>query len=228
LSAELETRGIRARRLDLVFIRVDNIAQAARVGLARPRRAPKHLAKLLAERLVVIDPGFGIETASLTASWVEALTERQTIGRHVGENGGGEVDISQLVDTLGVRLGENKVFRLVPYESASRREASWAIKALRDEALPLFAAADDRDGLLRPEANEPAITLAPMTLGREASEDFHSMASACRRTRSRSFATAWQPAASCLAPRFARPTMAHGSPSPALCSSARCRGRPRA
>ena len=28
----------------------------------------------------------------------------------------------------------------------SRREASWAIKALRDEALPLFAAADDRAG----------------------------------------------------------------------------------
>ena len=28
----------------------------------------------------------------------------------------------------------------------SRREAAWAIKGLRDEALPLFAAADDRDG----------------------------------------------------------------------------------
>ena len=31
----------------------------------------------------MIDPGFGIETASLTASWVEALPERQTVGRHV-------------------------------------------------------------------------------------------------------------------------------------------------
>ena len=31
----------------------------------------------------MVDPGFGIETASLTASWVEALTERQTVGRHV-------------------------------------------------------------------------------------------------------------------------------------------------
>ena len=30
----------------------------------------------------------------------------------------------------------------------SRREASWAIKALHDEALPLFAAADDRAGRL--------------------------------------------------------------------------------
>jgi len=56
----------------------------------------------------------------------------------------------------------------------SRREASWAIKGLHDEALPLFAAADDRDGLLRPEANEPAVTLAPMSLGREVTEDFQS------------------------------------------------------
>jgi hypothetical protein len=39
---------------------------------------------LLVERLVVNDPTFSIETASLTAFWVEAVVERQTIGRHVG------------------------------------------------------------------------------------------------------------------------------------------------
>jgi protein ImuB len=64
LCLDLEARGIGARRLDLVFIRVDNIAQAARIGLSRPYREPKHLAKLLAERLVVIDPGLGIETVT--------------------------------------------------------------------------------------------------------------------------------------------------------------------
>jgi error-prone DNA polymerase len=54
----------------------------------------------------------------------------------------------------------------------SRREAAWAIKGLRDEALPLFAAADDRDGLLRPETTEPAVALTPMTMGREVVEDY--------------------------------------------------------
>jgi error-prone DNA polymerase len=54
----------------------------------------------------------------------------------------------------------------------SRREAAWAIKGLRDEALPLFAAADDRDGQLRPEAHEPAVALTPMTMGREVVEDY--------------------------------------------------------
>jgi hypothetical protein len=93
-----------------VFIRVDNIAQAARVGLAWSHREPQQPAKLLADRLVVIDPSVGIEVASLSAPWVEAPTERQTVGPHGGD-GGGEVDVSQLVNTLGGRLGQSNVFR---------------------------------------------------------------------------------------------------------------------
>ena len=103
--------------------------RAPRIGLSRPYREPKHLAKLLAERLVVIDPGFGIESASLTASWVEVLVERQTVGRHVGAD---ELqhEVSQLVDTLGVRLGESNVFRLAPVESALPERAMRRVPAL--------------------------------------------------------------------------------------------------
>jgi error-prone DNA polymerase len=56
----------------------------------------------------------------------------------------------------------------------SRRTASWAIKALRDEALPLFAAVDDRDAQLRPEITEPVVPLPAMTMGREVVEDYRS------------------------------------------------------
>ena len=56
----------------------------------------------------------------------------------------------------------------------SRRDAAWAIKALRDDALPLFAAADDRAGILRPEATEPTVQLPAMTAGREVVEDYRS------------------------------------------------------
>lgn len=129
LCVQLAARGIGARRLDLVFLRVDNIPQAARIGLSRPYREPRHLSKLLAERLIVIDPGFGIEIASLTASWVEALVERQTIGGHVTEEGS-EVDVSQLVDTLGVRLGASKVYRLAPVESALPERTMRRVSAL--------------------------------------------------------------------------------------------------
>jgi protein ImuB len=81
LAGDLERRGVGARRLDLVFMRVDNIAQAVRIGTSRPNRNAAHLAKLLA------DPGFGIEEATLTASWIEALAERQTVGAHVAKAG---------------------------------------------------------------------------------------------------------------------------------------------
>ena len=100
----IDLAALGARRLDMVFQRVDNIAQAIRIGTSKSNRDTKHLTKLLAERLVLIEPGFGIEEATLTASWVEALTERQTVGMHVAE-AGSEVVVSQLVDTLRVRLG---------------------------------------------------------------------------------------------------------------------------
>lgn len=116
LVTELERRGIGARRLDLVFLRVDRIAQAVRIGTARPSRDAKHLGKLLGERLVLVDPGFGIEETTLTASWVEALTERQTLGRHVADEDGA-ADLAGLIDALRVRLGPSRVFRLSRVES---------------------------------------------------------------------------------------------------------------
>lgn len=131
LTRDLEAKGIGARRLDLVFLRVDNVAQAVRVGTARPNRDTKHLAKLLGERLVLVDPGLGIEQATLTASWVEALTERQTIGRHVGK-GGDEADVGSLVDTLQVRLGGKRVFRLAPVESEIPERSVKRIAALAE------------------------------------------------------------------------------------------------
>jgi error-prone DNA polymerase len=56
----------------------------------------------------------------------------------------------------------------------NRRDALWAIRGLGDTALPLFAAADERGGELKPEAVEPAVSLVPMTEGREVVEDYRS------------------------------------------------------
>ena len=56
-----------------------------------------------------------------------------------------------------------------------RRAAIWAITGLSDDVLPLFAAADRRDGTLLPEVVEPAAELAPMTSGRVVVEDYASV-----------------------------------------------------
>ncbi|WGF91100.1 error-prone DNA polymerase [Marinivivus vitaminiproducens] len=54
----------------------------------------------------------------------------------------------------------------------ARREALWAIKALRDQKLPLFQAATSPSGDPLPEIDEPAIPLRPMTAGGEVVEDY--------------------------------------------------------
>jgi protein ImuB len=131
LAGDLEQRGVGARRLDLVFMRVDNIAQAVRIGTSRPNRNAAHLAKLLAERLVLVDPGFGIEEATLTASWIEALTERRTIGVHVAK-AGENADVGELVDRLRVKLGAERVFRVEPVESDVPERAAKRVPAMAE------------------------------------------------------------------------------------------------
>ena len=62
-----------------------------------------------------------------------------------------------------------------------RREATWALKALRDSALPLFAAADEREGGLSPEVVEAPVALRPMGEGREVVEDYGHVGLSLRR-----------------------------------------------
>jgi error-prone DNA polymerase len=54
----------------------------------------------------------------------------------------------------------------------ARREALWAIKGLRNEELPLFAAASAREGATVAEVDEPTVLLRPMAAGREVVEDY--------------------------------------------------------
>jgi error-prone DNA polymerase len=69
-----------------------------------------------------------------------------------------------------VELAEADAFR--PSLGLARRDALWAIKAVRDEPLPLFAAASVREAETVPEIHEPAVPLRPMTAGGEVVEDY--------------------------------------------------------
>ena len=76
------------------------------------------------------------------------------------------------------RLADADAFR--PALGLSRRAAIWAIRALRDEPLPLFAAAARVEETL-PELAEPVVALRPMNAGREVVEDYAALGFTLRR-----------------------------------------------
>jgi protein ImuB len=139
----LEHAGLGARRLDLLFERIDGSVQAIRVGTARPARDPAHLARLLDERLETVDPGPGVEAMRLTLPLVEPFAQTQTTMAqttmtqtampHAGmtqtaiTQAGTRTamllqdeappDLSVLLDRLVNRLGAERVYRVAPVES---------------------------------------------------------------------------------------------------------------
>ena len=69
-----------------------------------------------------------------------------------------------------VEIAEADAF--LPSLGLQRRDALWAIKALRDEPLPLFAAAADREQAVIAEQQEPHVSLRQMTEGSNVVEDY--------------------------------------------------------
>jgi protein ImuB len=114
LCLALEKRGLGARRLDLLFHRVDNSLQAIRVGTAQPVRDEKRLTRLLSDRIDTIDPGFGIEIMDLTATLAEPLVLQQAVSSLIEEE---QADIAGLVDVIANRIGARRLYRMAPVES---------------------------------------------------------------------------------------------------------------
>lgn len=127
--AVLEKRGEGARRLDLVYERVDATFQVVQVGTARPVRDIRHLVRLLQERIEDVDPGSGVEAMRLVLPLVEPLTYAQPTADLAGDRPG-EADLSVLVDRLTNRLGPGKVYRLQPVESDVPERSQAAVPVL--------------------------------------------------------------------------------------------------
>ena len=78
--------------------------------------------------------------------------------------------MSRLLAAALVQIAEADGFR--PSLGLTRRDVFWAIRALRDAPMPLFAAASNREaGALR-EFEEPAVRLRPMKAADEVVEDY--------------------------------------------------------
>jgi len=112
----LEKLGQGARRLDLLFERVDGSVQCLRIGTARPSRDPRHLARLLGEKLERVDPGLGVEAMRLVVPLAEPLAYAQA-SVPLAEAESADQDVSALVDRLENRLGAALVWRAAAVES---------------------------------------------------------------------------------------------------------------
>ncbi|MDB5495003.1 MAG: Nucleotidyltransferase/DNA polymerase involved in repair [Phenylobacterium sp.] len=116
LCARLEREGKGARRFELYFHRLDGKSPSVAAGLALPGRDARRIAKLLTPKIEAVDPGFGIEVVTITASEVETLSGRQ-VKLEGAAQPGIEDGLSPLIDRLVNRLGEDRVWRAAPVES---------------------------------------------------------------------------------------------------------------
>lgn len=112
LVAELEKRGLGARRTDLIVHKVDNTIQAIRAGTAKPARDVAWLTKLFRDRTEKIEPGFGIEKLTLVAISAEPLAQEQKASSLVEEE---NADITPLIDVFANR--GQRVYRVAPFAS---------------------------------------------------------------------------------------------------------------
>ena len=121
LCEGLGQAGRGCRRLDLTCYRADGSLQAVAVGTAAPARDAAHLARLFAERLDAIDPGFGIESMVLSAPHTEPLAAAQVQAPYSPQGGRPTqeafVALAPLLDRLGNRFGFGQVARLRACES---------------------------------------------------------------------------------------------------------------
>jgi protein ImuB len=117
VCSAMERSGHGARRLDLLFERVDGTIQAIRIGTARASRDTRHLARLLRERIERVDPGLGVEAMRLVVPRMDALVPVQAAARLTAADGE-DPDIAPLIDRLANRLGPERVYRVAPVDSA--------------------------------------------------------------------------------------------------------------
>jgi protein ImuB len=122
LAGELEkiltSHGEGARTLDASLFRVDGVVSHIEIGLSRPSRDPRMIARLFREKIAALcaggehdplDAGFGFDVLRLSALAVERLEQEQT---HWLVPERESQDLADLVDRLGARLGVRRVTRL--------------------------------------------------------------------------------------------------------------------
>jgi protein ImuB len=112
--AALAARGEGARRLDLIFERVDGARPFLAIGTSTPVRHAAPLARLFAERLPTLDPGLGVEAMELR---VTRADPRVTVQTRLDGAPDDAAPLAALIDTLANRLGPDRLWSPVAVQS---------------------------------------------------------------------------------------------------------------
>jgi protein ImuB len=169
LSGVLERRECGARRIELRVDRFDAGPLLETLTLSRPSRDARHLWSLLRPRVESINLGWGVERLCLAAPHLGRLPHEDQTWAWAGESTDHrklDQSFGELLDTLGNRLGQERVVRAEPV--ASHLPERWGQKERGQTLLPAagkgvcppFSA--DRPSLLleRPEPVE-VIAMTP-------------------------------------------------------------------
>ncbi len=158
LCRHLETEGLGLRRLEITVFRVDATSRAISIGTSRPTRDSRHLFRLLGEDLPLLDPGFGIEVLRLSAVEVAPLSPEQA-ALEAGTPSRPD-DFVRLLDSLGNRLGFDRVMRMVPRQSHVPERAAQRIAPTA--AVPAISWPACRRPMRLFDRPEPVDAMAPV------------------------------------------------------------------
>lgn len=137
-ARQMEARHEGGRHFHVLLLRSDGARQELGIETGHPVRDPDSVMRLLRERIDTLadplDPGFGFDAVRLAVPWTEALIERQRSWEGGAEEAKRE-EVAALIDRLGVRLGPDRVLRLVPCDRHLPERAQSMVPAA--QALPL-------------------------------------------------------------------------------------------
>jgi protein ImuB len=140
----------------LICHRVDSHFQVVRLGTAMPVRDAKRIARLLDDKVETIDPGFGIEIITLAATLAEPLDSIQRRSSLIDDTA---ADVSDLIDILANRIGEDRLYRASPVPSDVPERSVARVPALSPDTCASWPSSWPRPARLLPKP-EPIETVA--------------------------------------------------------------------
>jgi protein ImuB len=130
LADTLARAGRGAKRIKLTIYRADGSSAMVDASFTAPARDPRHLTRILQDKIDTVDAGFGVDLMTLAALITEPLLPAQSSFATSDERG----RQGELIDRLANRLSRDAVRKLLPRASHIPERAQAMASALDSAA----------------------------------------------------------------------------------------------